>query len=79
MKWETINIEFETPSQVIKWIKQNLKVKKEGFECQLTHDGKIRRLEIGKELSSADLKKLIDKFPELIDKQCDKFTYEKAL
>tara|TARA_Y100001951_G_C11053157_1_gene136702 strand:+ start:166 stop:405 length:240 start_codon:yes stop_codon:yes gene_type:complete len=79
MKWETVNIEFETPSQVIKWIKQNLKVKKEGFECQLTHDGKIRRLEIGKELTNADLKKLTDKFPELIDKQCDKFTYEKAL
>ena len=76
MKWETVNIEFETPSQVIKWIKQNLKVKKEGFECQLNYDGKIRRLEIGKELSNADLKKLTDKFPELIDKQCDKFTYE---
>ena len=79
MKWETVNIEFESPSQVINWIKQNLKVKKEGFECQLTYEGKIRRLEIGKELSSADLKKLTDKFPELIDKQCDKFSYEAKL
>lgn len=76
MKWETINIEFENPSEVIAWIKQNLKINKVGFECQLTYDGKIRRLEINKELSSSNLKKLKDKFPELIDKECDKFSYE---
>jgi hypothetical protein len=72
MKYET-GIHPVTP---LTWIVENLNLKKIPIEITTSKNGKIERLWIDKELNATQKKKLSDKFPELMDKECIKFSYE---
>jgi len=72
MKYET-SVNSQTP---LAWIMENLSLKKIAIEVTTSRDGKIQRLWIDKELTDAQKKKLSDKFPELMNKQCEKFSDE---
>ena len=72
MKYE-IGITLLTPMM---WIIENLSLKKIPIEVTTSKDGKITRLWIDKELTNAQKKKLSDKFPELLNKEVTKFSYE---
>jgi len=71
-KYET-SINSQNP---LDWIVENLKLKKIAIEVTTSGDGKIEKLWIDKELNATQKKKLSDKFPELLNKQCEKFSYE---
>ena len=67
MKYET-GINSVSP---LAWIKENLSLKKIAIEVTTSRDGKIEKLWIDKELSSADKTKITTKFSELVNKQID--------
>ena len=55
-------------SDVIIWLQTQFD-KKIMIGVSLNHDGTIKTLEIGKELTIADKKKITDKYPELKGKE----------
>lgn len=60
---------IETSSQILHWIKTELKIINKPIKVELNIDRSILHIKIGTSLTQAQKKKLTDKFPELKNKE----------